>query len=395
MSENDEQKVTPIRPYLEAQEPTEPPRKNPAKKIILMACLLLILILVVCLLMFRDQLNLNKIRRLFSGATTSDVIYQYDEGGKNAYASCHNALAALTGSGLTVYDTAGDDLGTVQHAYQTPCIQAGTDLVLGCDVGGNRLSAIRSNGVTVLDLETDGTILDASISSGDIICYLELLQGYKAVATVYDDNQNQIYRWYSASQYMNQCAVSQTGRYLCAVALSNETGGFTSTAMIFDTTKEEPIASVDLGEQLIWDLQFVDSSVICAVGETQLVYFSTGGETLGSYDYGDGYVTDYALGGFTALSVNMYKAGNRFSVVSVNAAGEILGEQYIGEEILSLSTAGDYCAVLTTSHLYVYDKNLNLLASTQELSAASSAVMQEDGSVILLGSGTGRLFLPS
>ncbi|MEA4964297.1 MAG: DUF5711 family protein [Oscillospiraceae bacterium] len=393
MSEFDDQKVTPIQPFLNTPEPPE--RKNPAKKIILLAVLLLALILAVCLLMFRDQLNLRRVRQLFSGQSTSEVIYQYDDGSKNAYVSCHNALAALTGSGLTIFDTAGSELGTIQHVYQTPSLRTGKDLVLGCDVGGNRLSAINQSGTAVLDLETDGTILDADISGGDAICYLELLKGYRAVVTVYDKKQNQIYRWYSASQYMNQCAVSESGKYLCAVALDSASGGYESTAVLFRTDQEEPIAQVSLGGQLIWDLQFVDDDKICAVGETQLVLLNTAGEVLGTYDYGEGYVTDYAVGGFTALSMNMYKAGNRFSVVTVDTAGNQLGEQYIGEEVLSISTAGDYCAVLTASHLYVYDKNLNLIATGEDLSAVSSVVMQDDGSVILLGGGTGRLYIPN
>ena len=232
-----------------------------------------------------------------------------------------------------------------------------------------------------MDLGTDGRILDADLSSGDALCYAETLPGYKAVLTVYDEKQNQIYRWYSASRYMNRCAVSENAKLLCASALEEEELRAVSTAVLFETDVEAPLAEVPLGEQMIWELRFLDLKTVCAIGDRSAVYFTPEGEVLGSYDYSDRYLIDYSAegDGFTALILNKHQAGSGNSLVLLDDAGALLAELYLGEEVLSVSAAGDFCAVQTPEHLYVYDKSLGLCAAAEATASAICA----DGSAIL------------
>ena len=94
------------------------------------------------------------------------------------------------------------------------------------------------------------------------------------------------------------------------------------------------------------------------------------------------------------LSLNMYRAGNRYTVVTVDEAGQELGSLYIGEEILDLSACGKYIAVLTPENLTVYTRDLQVYAQTMDTGTATGVLMREDGSVLLLGSGIGELYVP-
>ncbi|MPM82935.1 hypothetical protein SDC9_129997 [bioreactor metagenome] len=62
--------------------------------------------------------------------------------------------------------------------------------------------------------------------------------------------------------------------------------------------------------------------------------------------------------------------------------------------MLSLSAAGRYLAVLTADRLELYTADLTPYASVTGAQGARSAVVQEDGSVFLIGSETARLYLP-
>ena len=74
-----------------------------------------------------------------------------------------------------------------------------------------------------------------------------------------DAEQNEIYRWYSETAYFNQCAVSSSGTNLAGIRLGQQNNDFLSTAVLFRTDREEPVAELALGNALYLDLAFLAS----------------------------------------------------------------------------------------------------------------------------------------
>ena len=396
MSEN--KNVTPIRPELPTQPQEEtPPRKSLRKKLGILAAVIVLGILLTLLFLWDDP-GFGALRRGVSqlGGESGPVEFSFDDGANNRYAAFGGALAAVTETGLTVFDAVGEVCGSAQYRLSTPLLRSGDRLVMACDVGGNRLTAMDQNGEVALDLTTEGTLLDADLSSDGAICFAELREGEKTVLTVYDGKQNQIFQFFSASRYMNQCAVSDEGAYLCAAALGQENGAFASSAVIFSTDREEPLAEVPLGAQLILEMRYLGDGLFCALGENAVLYFDIHGTTVGRYEYEEKYLKEYAIDrdGFTVLSLSPSQAGNQYSVIALNRTGEKTAELEVGEEILSLSASNGQCAILTPSSLSLYDSGLTCYASTEELQTASAAVILEDGSAILLGGGVGTFYDP-
>ncbi|MBQ1281108.1 MAG: hypothetical protein IIY16_02550 [Oscillospiraceae bacterium] len=384
MSVNERGKVL----HLHPDDGEQPKKKNPVGRVILLSFVLLLAAAAVCFLYLRSGL------REGGAANRESAGYVFEEG--RAFCAHRGGIAAVTAGGFSVYDALGNTLGTAQHVYSVPVVRSGGLYALAFDVGGTRLSVLNERGETVLDRESEGTLLDADISSGGAVCLAELLTGYRTVISVFDNRQNEIYRYYSASRYLAQCAVSEDGQYLCAAALGSSGSRYESTAVIFRTDAQEALFELPLGDELVRDLRFVGEETLCAVLENSVVLFNLQGERLGSFDCGESYLRDCSLdgGGFIALSLNKYQAGSRYSVALLDLQGNCLAEQYLGEEILSLSCSGDRCAVLTSGALYIYDQNLNLIASTGEAKAASAAIMQEDGSALLISGDVGTRFKP-
>ena len=90
----------------------------------------------------------------------------------------------------------------------------------------------------------------------------------------------------------------------------------------------------------------------------------------------------------------MYSAGNRNTLQTVDFNGNMLGSLYLGEDVLDLSAAGKYLAVLTNENLIIYNSALEVYAQTVDTKAATSVVMRPDGTAMLLGSSDGSLFIP-
>ena len=92
--------------------------------------------------------------------------------------------------------------------------------------------------------------------------------------------------------------------------------------------------------------------------------------------------------------MNLYKAGNGYTALTVGYDGTVLGTLPISEQILDISASGKYLALLTSGALSIYDQNLTEYAVSDNTTGASSAVMREDGSAILLAHGHGALYVP-
>ena len=66
----------------------------------------------------------------------------------------------------------------------------------------------------------------------------------------------------------------------------------------------------------------------------------------------------------------------------------------MNEEVLDISAAGRYLAVLYGDSLVIYNPQLQVYASLQGTDFASGVLMREDGSALLLSAGNAEIFLP-
>ena len=95
-----------------------------------------------------------------------------------------------------------------------------------------------------------------------------------------------------------------------------------------------------------------------------------------------------------ALVLGRYRSGSQARLVTVDDDGTVLGEVEVDHEVLNVSVAGKYVAVLYSDELVIYDKQLQPCARLTEVSAAKLVLMRQDGSAVLVGSGSASLYLP-
>ncbi len=374
--------------------------KNLLKKLLAMLLVLILVLGMVALFLFRDEIRLEAaLRRIkYWGMTSGETAdrYSFDAHNSNCYAHFDGGLVLASVSGLSAYGSDGRETVVSQGQLNLPQVYAGKNLAMAYDAGGNMLLAVHKSEGEVLRVTSEKPILDADLSPNGNICYISSEAGYKSVITVYNEKQEQIYRWLSTSTFMPVAAVSENGKDLAAIGLNENDGNFASVLNLFRTDTDHVLTTVSLGSDLIYDLLYLNKDCICAIGETGISFVSASGEMLGTYAYNNSYLKDYDTGGdgFLALSMNTYRAGNRYTLVIVDEMGKELGSIYVGQEILDISAAGKYIAVLTTQGLTIYDRKLSVYAQTDNVNAATNVLVQPDGVALLLGAGKGWLYIP-
>lgn len=392
MSENNITRLYPER---------DEPKKRPVRARVAAAIVLVLLVCAaVALVLLRDTVSLDGVRRFVRYLSVSqsdmDGRFTFDQHSSNSFAAGGEGLSIASVGGATVYDENGTELYNVSRSLASPAALVGDRVTLAYDVGGTALLAIdHGRGVTA-DITAGGTILDADISAGDAIVYCAVEEGKKTVLTVLDDEQNEIYKWYSSSSFLSPCTVSDSGAQAAAVAMGENGHAYESTLLLFDTGSQEGGQTLTLGNLLVYDLGYLDDALLCAIGETEAVFVQGDGTRLAQYDYGGRYLKDYSLSGdgFLALALNTYQAGSRYSIVTVDARTGEPSERYLGVEVLSISACGRYLAVLTVDGLNIYTSDLELCAQTEETGAATRVIARSDGTALLVEGASASLFIP-
>ena len=388
MSDN----VTPLHPERERQ-------RRRRRKLLTLGGVVVLVLAVVALILFRDALNLDAVRRYFTYlGTEGDASYgqyQYEAHSNGAFAAYEDGLAVASAAGLEIFDDSGGLLVRMSSGMTTPAAAAGGGVLLAWDVGGTTLCVADGSG-PLLDETLEQPLLDADISAGGEICWAAAAESYRTVLTVLDSARQERFRWYSSSRYLPLCAVAEGGGQLAAVALDAAGGAFRSCLLLLDTAVEEQDGvEADLGNQLIYDLDYASRSRLWVVGEETLQVFDSDGTQRGACEYG-GALTDYCLGGddFALLALDTQRTGGRAVLRTVDTDGNALGEVTVDGEILDISAAGRYAAVLTADGLQIYTAKLEPYAETAEVAGAAELALRADGTALLIGSTSAWLYVP-
>ena len=100
---------------------------------------------------------------------------------------------------------------------------------------------------------------------------------------------------------------------------------------------------------------------------------------------------DYIAGIFVRREA---RSGGVGRLVTVDTDGQEIASLDVNEEILSISAAGRYLAVLYMDSVVIYTEELEPYAALEGTDYARSVLMRQDGSALLLAAESAHLFLP-
>lgn len=393
MSERDMSKVTPLHPEQER-------RRRFRRRLRWLVIVTVVILVFVALLLFWRDLNFDRFRRwvTYMGVEPDGTYgtYQYPAYDGNTYSVYENGLLVATSSGLLLYDETGNRQEEISAAMDSPNIDVAGNYAVVWDMGGTIICTVR-DGQEQMNQTLDHVLLDADLSVNGDMAYASGTDGYRTMLTMVDNQMQERFKWYSSGQYLPLCAVNSGGTQLAAIALGQDQGAFVSSLLLLDPTvaEQEPI-QVPLGNQLIYDLDYVQERYLCAVGENDLQLFRTSGESHSIYEYKGEHLMKYDISGdgFVTLVLSPYQTGNQHVLKTVGYNGQERGSLALGQEVLQLSAAGDYVAVLTATGLQIYTSDLQLYAQTDEVLGVSQVLMREDGTAVLVAADHASLFLP-
>ena len=320
-------------------------------------------------------------------------LYHYTSERDYAYASLEGSLVLASAKRIVVLGEDDAVRYSVDVKFTKAGVAANDEVAAVYDIGGTDIHIVNAQG-PVRQLRVEGEILSCTVNSKGYVAVTFNKSGVKAGVTVFDGEGKEVFAFNSAQRFLMTAAVSEDCRQMAAVAMGQTEGDFVSSVVIYDLDSTDPTDVVEVKGGAVYDIDTM-GSLWCAVGEDGLHFIGRDG-TVVDYGFEGGYLRRCAVSddGFAALVLGRYKSGTQARVVSVDGEGNTLGVVEVDKEVLSVSTAGRYAAVLYSDELVIYDRELNVCAQLQSVSAARCVMMRADGSAVLAGADRASLYLP-
>lgn len=377
-------------------------RKKPRRRRWLWLALVTVLILAgVAAALLWDANSFDGLRRsvIYARAEKDETgvarLYSYDSDEARCFAPMGGSLAILSEGRLQVLDEHSTVLYSTAVHFLSPALVSGGTTAVAYDIGGDEVYVLTPNGLGWTKTFS-GAVLEASVAENGsiVICHEE--SGYKGAVTVFDTAGNPTFSFRSAARFVMTAAANRDGGTLAAVTMGQESGVFESFLTLYRTNSEEPYATVTICDGLVYALHRFDSG-FCAAAEEGLYWFDKNGTALASYTFNGLFLRRCEVSeesDFAAVLLSRYRTGSQTTLITVDGEGNELGGADLDREVLDMSVAGRYVAVLCTDRLIIYDKFLTELASLPYVSQTRAVFMRNDGSAVLAAADTAGLYLP-
>lgn len=379
-----------------AEKEAQKGRRRRALRFFLILAVVLVVVLAAA---WRDGTGFDTLRRYFSyrdQAAEGEPVYTYDSSSGNRFAALGDRLVVLSNTSLQILDGAGEEIWSTVVNMSAPALVQSGDRAVAYDVGGTELYVLGQEGELLhLTAEEGEPFIAANLNEAGWLAVTTQKATYKGWVTVYDAELERVYVFKSSQRFVVDACVTDDGKYLAAVTLGQESGTFVSNVVIYDMSKTEPTADYDVTDGLVAGITEKGGQLI-TVSDTCVTVASEKGEVEATYQYGGAFLRGYDLGGdgFIPLLLGRYRSGSVGRLVSVGEDGEELASLDVSEEVLDLSAAGRYLAVLYGERLVIYNQYLEVYSTFEETDYASGVLARSDGSALLLSAESASLFLP-
>ena len=312
-------------------------------------------------------------------------LYYYENDATSRFAAIDGSLVTVAANQVRLLDERSQVLYQNSVRFLHPDLVSGGGVAVAYDIGGTVLYALDSKGLR-WQQETEGELIAVTVNPHGYVTAVYNKSGAKAAVTVWDSNGAAVFTFQSAQRFVMTAALGQDDRTLAAVTMGQEDGKFQSFLVLYHTDSDKMVATTPVDGGVAYALETLQRE-FCAVTEQGLYLLDSGGELKASYSYGGQFLRRCVVGdgGWAALLLSRYKSGGYASLITVDGDGNELGGCDIDGEVLDISTAGRYVAVLFSDRLTIYDKYLTEVATLPDVSEVRAVLMRADGSAVLAG----------
>lgn len=400
----------------DGEEQREPKKRRGLRRFLTFLLILIVVLAVVLVAAWRDGTGFDALQRYFNYGKSESVngatVYQYDVSPQNRFAMLGDQLVVVSDTGVWLLDQQGGEAWATTANLTDPALVQGGGRAAAYSVGGTELYLVGQEGELLhLTASEEEPFIAATLNENGWLAVTTEKNHYKGYVRVYDTDLELVFELDSSSRYVLDACVTDDNKALAVVVLGQEEGDFVSNVVLYPLSAEnaaagqntaagqgiavEPITDYDVVDGLVVALDQQGDQIV-TVADTGITFAGLDGQVNATVSFADDFLRGYALDGdgFVALLLNQYQSGSVGRLVTLGTDGTEIATLDVSQEVLDLSAAGRYLAVLYADSLVLYNQQLQVYASLQGTDFAMGVLMREDGSALLLSAESAGIFLP-
>ena len=356
----------------------------------------------VVLVVYRDHFNLDALKRhmtyrsLEKDDQGQTAEFTYTRDATNAFASLNGSLVLCSDTALQLYSNSGVLYIDRQVKMNDPVISVCGTYAVVYDVGGNNLYVIHNKEVVFeYTSKTGCDLLSARVNENGCLAVVEEASGYKASVRIYNSAFKLVLAENVSSEYVVDAVISPSNSQFAVVSIAQRSGKFSSIVSLYDGKEGDQLASTVLEDQFILELHW-QSNNIWLQGNDSATVLDQELNVLGTWSEPNQYLQGYSLNGdnYAVEVASWYKAGGSGEVLLIDERGDTACSKAISGEVLSVSAAGRYIAVLTAEALTIYTSNDLEEYAQLNNNGSKRAIIHSDGATMMIGADSTWLYVP-
>ena len=280
---------------------------------------------------------------LGASAETVDVLHtdalSYPTDATQSFALYRQGLAVAGNTSVTVFTASGRQVISQSVQYAQPTAVGSGKYLLVYDADGTQYSLYNSY-AQVWTGKSRYPIRSAAVSASGSYLLLSASDEFPSEMELFDDGFDRI-AYYTLSSYVSDLTINRKGTVFAFLTSKVTNGTFSTSLLIYETGRREPIAQTTLGNGLGLSCDFTDSgniSVICGDG----VYtVSPRGAILESYRFDGKRILSADLNGDgCALLLGESSISSRKDAVAFDKSGKMLYNEVVNETASAIRLSG-------------------------------------------------------
>ena len=307
------------------------------------ATVLLIAVIILGFVVYQNRFGIKSVE-------SGRVIMTFDSSQSHSFAAQRGRIITLSNDRLAASSQNGANVWEHIQNMMKPVMQIAGTMTLQFEAGGNDI-ALYDNGSKLWEYKTEQTIITAKTNNRGYTALVTYEMGYNSKITIINPKGDPIYIWQVSEVYVIDVDIASDCRYFAVAALLPDKQPLTTKISIADIHLEKIIGEVERSDSLVASIKYVSGNDLIAVGESELLCLSGGGQLKWAVDFGGRLLESFHINynGSTALA---FESTRNNSVVEIyGKKGVKTGEHTTDEKVTSLDMLNNRVCAASGNHV--------------------------------------------
>ncbi|MBQ3141517.1 MAG: hypothetical protein IJC25_06115 [Clostridia bacterium] len=280
----------------------------------------------------------------------------------------------LTNSGY--YTLTEDGTAHFLHTYNRPTANIFDSCAVLYSQGGEDYVVQSSNG-KLYSANAGDPILSASCAPNGAVALLTKPSAFTTRLTVISAARKELFAQTFRDNSVSSVALSRNVRRIAAARSTTVSGQLSSTVEIYDISKQDPVARLELGDQMVLGMSFSRNGGLMVLCDRAVFFYNADYEQMLCYTYaGSLQAFRYSADGYLALLVDSgsQEGGQRLAVFRT---GSLLFEQSVPVQASCVAVYNGKTAYYCDGTVSVCDNSGAVIGSVQAVDAQGLCLTSE------------------